>query len=636
MSAPSRRAARGAALLAALLLAAPLARAGAAEQREQAAQQRPTIEQQEQQEQQEQEQGQGQQHGGGAAAHWAPLTLVPGFRAGVRGGGHPGDASKRMLREAAFEVDGSTRLGYYTAPFQLGSPPRRFDLILDTGSSVTTVPCQKCNCGYQQGPRFDPEASSTSKGLTCADSTCPKDKAGCAKKTAAATCEFSNRYADGDTNGGVIVSDTLLMPRPGGEAPEALPGFVFGCSTYVSGLIYKQYVDGLAGLSHGAAGLPTQLAAAGVGGRGGAAPGTFALCLSRRGGALAIGAAPRAPGAPTLQYAPLVPSTWGFYQLAVARVAVAGVPLELSQTAFAPSSPESGFAFASAPGLGRSIIVDSGSTYSYFAPEAYRAMVSRVTAAVAEMSRAAAPGGTTATAGAGREPAPRRLVNRPGGRRRLKQVSQRIATTVLVYGGAEGDDYDTFGAGFTGSASGGVPGSNKLKAAAAGAVTVTQLDMPARTGDVCWSLTGPGVAQIKNDYDLGGVFPEVEIEFDGGAVYRMPPYRYVHITLRTKGNAAKPPLVTACLGIFQGEGESILGAIAMREALFEFDWVSGKRLGFADTDCDWIRADMKAPKKEAAGGGGGVTSVASAAPAVVAARTAGPGLVSARTGAPLG
>ena len=39
-------------------------------------------------------------------------------------------------------------LGYYSTDVCLGSPPRRYDLILDTGSSITAVPCSTCtSCG---------------------------------------------------------------------------------------------------------------------------------------------------------------------------------------------------------------------------------------------------------------------------------------------------------------------------------------------------------------------------------------------------------------------------------------------------------------------------------------------------------
>jgi hypothetical protein len=92
-----------------------------------------------------------------AAAAWAPLRLEPGPRAGIRGARGRSPRDPRLLREAgadasgasdAYVVDGGTRLGYYTASLSVGSPPKSFNLILDSGSSLTVVPCKPCQCGY--------------------------------------------------------------------------------------------------------------------------------------------------------------------------------------------------------------------------------------------------------------------------------------------------------------------------------------------------------------------------------------------------------------------------------------------------------------------------------------------------------
>jgi hypothetical protein len=83
-----------------------------------------------------------------ATADWLPLTLVRGVREGVHG--RPAGGRARRLREAAYVLEGSTTLGYYTAPMQLGSPPKTFHLILDSGSSLTVVPCKACDCGFHQ------------------------------------------------------------------------------------------------------------------------------------------------------------------------------------------------------------------------------------------------------------------------------------------------------------------------------------------------------------------------------------------------------------------------------------------------------------------------------------------------------
>jgi hypothetical protein len=100
---------------------------------------------------------------------WVPLRFVPGApRPGVAGarraaaaasaGSPPPPPPPRLLREDAYVLEGGTRIGYYTAPIRIGSPPRSFNLILDSGSSLSVVPCKSCDCGFHQaraprGPR---------------------------------------------------------------------------------------------------------------------------------------------------------------------------------------------------------------------------------------------------------------------------------------------------------------------------------------------------------------------------------------------------------------------------------------------------------------------------------------------------
>lgn len=48
-----------------------------------------------------------------------------------------------------FEIDDFVR--YYTTRLLIGSPPQKFALIVDTGSTVTYVPCSTCEqCGKHQ------------------------------------------------------------------------------------------------------------------------------------------------------------------------------------------------------------------------------------------------------------------------------------------------------------------------------------------------------------------------------------------------------------------------------------------------------------------------------------------------------
>ncbi|KAG9152579.1 hypothetical protein Leryth_022959 [Lithospermum erythrorhizon] len=52
--------------------------------------------------------------------------------------------------------DDSDQWQYYTTRLWIGTPPQMFALIVDTGSSVTYVPCSTCKtCGRHQDPSFE-------------------------------------------------------------------------------------------------------------------------------------------------------------------------------------------------------------------------------------------------------------------------------------------------------------------------------------------------------------------------------------------------------------------------------------------------------------------------------------------------
>uniref|UniRef100_A0ACD5YRF2 Uncharacterized protein n=1 Tax=Avena sativa TaxID=4498 RepID=A0ACD5YRF2_AVESA len=111
-----------------------------------------------------------------------PLTLsypnasrVASFRSrrGLAEGGRP---SARMRLH-----DDLLTNGYYTTRLYIGTPPQEFALIVDSGSTVTYVPCASCEqCGNHQDPRFQPDLSSTYAPVKCnVDCICDSDKSQC-------------------------------------------------------------------------------------------------------------------------------------------------------------------------------------------------------------------------------------------------------------------------------------------------------------------------------------------------------------------------------------------------------------------------------------------------------------------------
>lgn len=64
----------------------------------------------------------------------------------------------------------------------------------------------------------------------------------------------------------------------------------------------------------------------------------------------------------------------------------------------------------------------------------------------------------------------------------------------------------------------------------------------------------------RTEYDLEGVFPNLELTLTGGVTLKLPPYRYAHVVAKTKGNASVKPRASVCLGVFDGNTAAIFGA----------------------------------------------------------------------------
>ncbi|CAB4266253.1 unnamed protein product [Prunus armeniaca] len=97
--------------------------------------------------------------------------------------------------------------GYYSTRVWIGTPPQKFALIVDTGSSVTYVPCSDCQrIGGELAsnristimacllimngdPRFQPNSSSTYQLVKC-NANCNCDEEG-------SKCTYKRQYAEG-------------------------------------------------------------------------------------------------------------------------------------------------------------------------------------------------------------------------------------------------------------------------------------------------------------------------------------------------------------------------------------------------------------------------------------------------------
>ena len=90
----------------------------------------------------------------------------------------------------------------YAAIVYLGTPPRAYHLLVDTGSTTMYVNCAFCgaDCGANHvSPPYDPRASATAKPVACAAPRC-RDFTPLTCKDS--VCAFSLYYAEGSTSAG--------------------------------------------------------------------------------------------------------------------------------------------------------------------------------------------------------------------------------------------------------------------------------------------------------------------------------------------------------------------------------------------------------------------------------------------------
>ncbi|KAJ6997448.1 aspartic proteinase-like protein 2 [Populus alba x Populus x berolinensis] len=228
--------------------------------------------------------------------------------------------------------------GYYTTRLWIGTPPQRFALIVDTGSSVTYVPCSSCEqCGRHQDPKFQPDLSSTYQSVKCnIDCNCDDEKQ---------QCVYERQYAEMSTSSGVLGEDIISFGNLSALAPQRA---VFGCENMETGDLYSQHADGIMGLGRGDLSIVDHLVDKGV------INDSFSLCyggMGIGGGAMVLGGI--SPPS-NMVFSQSDPVRSPYYNIDLKEIHVAGKPLPLNPTVFDGK---------------HGTILDSGTTYAYL-PEA--------------------------------------------------------------------------------------------------------------------------------------------------------------------------------------------------------------------------------------------------------------------------
>ncbi|XP_023754333.1 aspartic proteinase 36 [Lactuca sativa] len=228
--------------------------------------------------------------------------------------------------------------GYYTTRLWIGSPPQKFALIVDTGSTVTYVPCITCEqCGKHQDPKFDPDLSSTYQPVKCnIDCTCDYERK---------QCVYERQYAEMSSSSGVLGEDIVSFGNRSELSPQRA---IFGCENAETGDLYSQHADGIMGLGRGDLSIVDQLVDRGV------ISDSFSLCyggMDIGGGAMVLGSVSPPSG---MIYAYSDPVRSPYYNIELKELHVAGKRLPLSPSVFDGK---------------HGTVLDSGTTYAYL-PEA--------------------------------------------------------------------------------------------------------------------------------------------------------------------------------------------------------------------------------------------------------------------------
>ncbi|CAN6225927.1 unnamed protein product [Urochloa humidicola] len=258
--------------------------------------------------------------------------LAASLRRGLGDGAHP-NARMRLH-------DDLLTNGYYTTRLYIGTPPQEFALIVDSGSTVTYVPCATCEqCGNHQDPRFQPDLSSTYSPVKCnVDCTCDNDKN---------QCTYERQYAEMSSSSGVLGEDIVSFGRESELKPQRA---VFGCENSETGDLFSQHADGIMGLGRGQLSIMDQLVGKGV------ISDSFSLCyggMDVGGGAMVLGGLP-SPSDMVFSHSDPVRSP--YYNIELKEIHVGGKQLRVDPKVFDSK---------------HGTVLDSGTTYAYLPEHAF-------------------------------------------------------------------------------------------------------------------------------------------------------------------------------------------------------------------------------------------------------------------------
>ncbi|KAH6780992.1 Eukaryotic aspartyl protease family protein [Perilla frutescens var. hirtella] len=269
---------------------------------------------------------------------------------------------------ATLESGVSLGSGEYFMDVFVGTPPKHFSLILDTGSDLNWIQCVPCHdCFEQTGPYYDPNSSNSYRNISCSDPRChlvssPEPPQPC--KAENQSCPYYYWYGDSSNTTGDFALETFtvnLTSFDGRSEFRKVENVMFGCGHWNRGLFHG--AAGLLGLGRGPLSFASQLQS--LYGH------SFSYCLVDRNSnasvssKLIFGEDKNLLSHPELNYTTLLAGKENpvdtFYYVQIRSILVGGEVLKIPEETW-NLSPE---------GAGGTII-DSGTTLSYFADPAYK------------------------------------------------------------------------------------------------------------------------------------------------------------------------------------------------------------------------------------------------------------------------
>ncbi|KAL1195010.1 Aspartic proteinase 36 [Cardamine amara subsp. amara] len=268
--------------------------------------------------------------------------------------------SKSLNHSRMRLYDDLLRNGYYTTRLWIGTPPQIFALIVDSGSTVTYVPCSNCEqCGKHQDPKFEPELSSTYQPVKCnMDCICDDNRE---------QCIYDREYAEHSSSKGVLGEDVISFGNESQLQPQRA---VFGCETMETGDLYSQRADGIIGLGQGDLSLVDQLVDKDL------ISNSFSLCyggMDIGGGSMILGGFDYPSD---MIFTDSDPDRSPYYNIDLTGIRVAGKQLLLNSRVF---DGEHG------------AVLDSGTTYAYLPDAAFEAFEEAVMREVSPLKRIDGP-----------------------------------------------------------------------------------------------------------------------------------------------------------------------------------------------------------------------------------------------------